>query len=238
LLLKFIDAKEPLSVQVHPDAGMAAEVETDGGKHEAWVVLASGDGGRLLLGTREGVTHVELAKVAHTAAVEGLLHAFRPEVGDAVNVPAGTVHAIGPELVLFEIQQNADVTYRLYDWGRDRETQVDKALAAAARGQESIGAVGVQQPEAIAGGGEWLLRTPHFRLRRFHASMPATLGTEGTFKIMTVIQGGGILGWRSGGVHRPLQLRAGDTALVPACTETVFLSPAGEWDFFWIDAGV
>ncbi len=238
LLLKFIDAQEPLSVQVHPDAAMASEVETDAGKNEAWIVLQSGEGGRILLGTREGVTHEELAKVAHTAAVEELLHAFRPQVGEAIYVPAGTVHAIGPEVVLFEIQQNADVTYRLYDWGRARETQIDKGLAAAARGRANSEAAGVQQAESIAGGGEWLLRTPHFRVRRFRASVPATLGTEGTVKILTVIRGGGMLGWRSGGVHRPLPMRAGDTTLIPACTETVFLSPAGELEFFWADTGV
>ncbi|MHC5071041.1 MAG: type I phosphomannose isomerase catalytic subunit [Planctomycetota bacterium] len=251
LLVKFIDAADRLSVQVHPDAAMASaaakatgatgategNVAADGGKHEAWVVLASGEGGRIILGTKPGVTQEELAKVAHTAAVEDLLHAFRPQVGEAIYIPAGTIHTVGPDVVLFEIQENSDITYRLYDWGRPRETQVDQALAATAQAQENSVPAGVQQAERIAGGGEWLLRTRHFRVRRFKTGVPATLGTEGRFKILTGIGGVGMLGWRSGGAHPPLHVRPGDTALIPACAETVFLSPSGNWEFLWSDGG-
>lgn len=239
LLLKFIDATEALSVQVHPDPVVAGD-KADGGKHEGWIVLVSTAQGRIILGTRQGVTQEQFAEVAHTADVEGLLHAFRPQVGQAIYVPAGTVHAIGPELVLFEIQQNSDVTYRLYDWGRERETQVARGLAAMAtarRSQETTLKAGIQKPEKIPGGGEWLLKTPYFRVRRFTTTTPATLGTEGAFKVLTTMRGGGMVGWRSGGAHPPLHTRTGDTMLVPACTETVFLSPTGSWEFFWSDAG-
>lgn len=239
LLLKFIDATEALSVQVHPDPVVAGE-SSDGGKHEGWIVLVSSAQGRIIVGTKPGVSQEQFAEVAHTDAVENLLHAFRPQAGQAIYVPAGTVHAIGPELVLFEIQQNSDVTYRLYDWGRERETHVARGLAAVAqarRSRDTTIPAGVQKPEQIPGGGEWLLKTRHFRVRRFKTSIPATLGTEGAFKVLTTLRGGGMLGWRSGGAHPPLHLRTGDTLLVPACTETVFLSPTGDWEFFWSDAG-
>lgn len=239
LLLKFIDATESLSVQVHPDPTVT-DGNADGGKHEGWIVLESSARGRLILGTRSEVTQEQFAQVAHTADVEQLLHSFRPEVGEAIYIPAGTVHAIGPELVLFEIQQNSDVTYRLYDWGRRRETHVARALAAVARARDNQAATvpaGVQKVEQIPGGGEWLLRTRYFRVRRFRPGTPVTLGTEGAFKVLTTLRGGGMLGWRSGGAHPPLQLRTGDTLLIPACTETVFLSPTGDWEFLWSDAG-
>ncbi len=74
-------------------------------------------------------------------------------------------------------------------------------------------------------------------MRRFKPSIPATLGTEGAFKVLTTLSGGGMLGWRSGGAQPPLHLGTGDTLLIPACTETVFLSPTGDWDFLWSDAG-
>lgn len=236
LLLKFIDAKDALSVQVHPDDEQA-RAANDSGKSEAWIVLSRGEQGRIILGLREGVTAEEFAKVAHTADVEGVLHAFRPEVGDAIYVPAGTVHAIGPDVVLFEIQQNSDVTYRLYDWGRPRETHVEQALAAVRGTGGRHEAAGIQQAEPIPGGGEWLLRTEHFQVRRYKTGHPQTLGTEGSYKVVTVLGGTGILGWRSKGDHPPVVLRAGDTALVPACIGDVFLSPSGELDFLWSGPG-
>ena len=233
LLIKYIDAADRLSVQVHPDDAQARE-QDDSGKTEAWVVLHAGPNARIVRGLQPGVTRTQFEAVAHTAAVEPLLHAFTPRTGDAVFVPHGTVHAIGPDVVLYEIQQNSDLTYRIYDWGRPRETHLQQALRAMLFDQPPAATV---TPEPIAGGGEWLIRHELFRVRRLPIEAPAVLGTEGICKILTVTKGRGTLGWRSGGRHEPLHLRPGDTVLIPAATGSVFLSPVGPLTVLWADPG-
>jgi len=234
LLIKFIDAADRLSVQVHPDDEMVRG-EKDSGKSEAWVVIGKGDGAQLTCGLRPGVSLDQFEAVAHTDEVEELLNSFEPEVGDAVYVPAGTVHAIGPNVVVFEVQQNSDVTYRFYDWGRSRETHVDKALQAArmvAKDSEAVqgGVVCVEE--------EWLFRNEFFTTRRSTFDAPVSLGTEGSFKVLTVVAGKGTLGWHSGGAEPPLPVCQGDTVLVPANTDIVFLSPIGEMDVLVCGPGV
>ena len=233
LLIKFIDARKALSVQVHPDDEQARS-EGDGGKNEAWLVLEAGAEARIVRGFADGVTREQFAAVASTEAVESLLHSFRPEVGDCVHLPAGTVHALGPDVVVLEVQQNSDVTYRIWDWGRPRETHVEKALAVA---RVEGGEQATVAPEPIDQHSEWLVRDEHFRVRRFRLPAVGTLGTEGSFKVMTVLKGRSTLGWHSGGEDPPLIVGPGDTVLIPACTGTVFLSPIGGLEAIWCDAG-
>lgn len=230
LLLKFIDARDALSVQVHPDDEQA-RAEKDGGKDEAWLVLHSGPTARIIRGFRPGVQREQFAAVAHTQAVEQLLWAFRPEPGDCVHVPPGTVHAIGPDVVVFEVQQNSDVTYRLYDWGRSREVHVQKAIAVTSMEPRPVRADRpVTSARCLDDGGVELVATPSFRLRRYALQRPFTLPTDGTFATITVLAGRGMLGWRSGGDDAPIHLAPGDTVLVPGCLEGVFLSPIGRLD--------
>ncbi|MBL9080148.1 MAG: class I mannose-6-phosphate isomerase [Planctomycetes bacterium] len=237
LLLKFIDAREALSVQVHPDDAQAAG-EGDSGKDEAWLVLHAGPQARIIRGLRPGVDAAAFRQHAHTAAVEGMLWAFAPRPGDVVHIPPGTVHAIGPDVVVFEVQQNSDVTYRLYDWGRPREVHVQKALAVArTEAPAAMADRPVVAPSALPDGGQLLAATPHFRLRRYLPARPLTLATDGAFATLTVLGGRGMLGWRSGGDDVPLPIAAGDTVLVPACVEHVYLSPIGRLDVAVTDPG-
>jgi mannose-6-phosphate isomerase len=233
LLIKFIDAREALSVQVHPDDDQAA-VEGDGGKAEAWVVLDAGERARIIRGVRPGTSREQFAAVAQTAAVEDLLLAFVPRAGDAVAVPPGVVHAIGPDVVLYEIQQNSDLTYRLYDWGRPRDLHLDAGLRAA---RFDVPAETTVTPPPAEHGVQWLFANPHFTLRRVEVGEPLTLATEDTFKVATVVRGRGTLGWRSRGEDLPLALGPGDTVLVPACTGNVFLSPVGGMTVLWAGPG-
>lgn len=235
LLLKFLDASDALSLQVHPDDARAA-ADGDGGKTEAWVVLEVGERGRIVRGFREGVTREQFAAVAGTPAVEPLLCSFRPEIGDCIFVPAGTVHAVGPDVAVFEVQQNSDLTWRLYDWGRPREVHVEKALAVAevhcGEGQERV------TPRRLPDGGEELLRAPQFRLRRYRLEHRATWDTDDGFLIVTVLRGRGMLGWHSGGDDAPLPLAPGDSVLVPAATPQVFVSPIGTLEVLLTDPGI
>ena len=236
LLRTFIDAREALSVQVHPNDEQA-KGEDDSGKDEAWLVLHAGPDARIIRGLRPGVRREQFAAVAHTPAVEQLLWSFRPRVGDCVHVPPGTVHAIGPDVVVFEVQQNSDVTYRLYDWGRPREVHVQKALAVTEVGGPDGADRPVVAPGALPDGGVQLLATPHFRLRRYQLQRPFTLATNGAYATVSVMSGRGMLGWRSGGNDAPLPLGPGDTALVPASVENIFLSAIGRLDVVVADPG-
>jgi mannose-6-phosphate isomerase len=137
LLLKILDARDVLSVQVHPDDATAERLhEPDVGKTEMWHVLSYEPGAELICGLYPDVTRERFAKVADSADVEDLMIRFQVEDGTSVFVPAGTVHAIGAGIVLAEIQQNSDITYRLYDWGRvapdgkPRQLHVEKAMEA------------------------------------------------------------------------------------------------------------
>ncbi|RLT38680.1 MAG: AI-2E family transporter [Chloroflexi bacterium] len=134
LLIKLLDANDWLSVQVHPDDAYALAHEGEYGKTEMWVVLHAQPGAELIYGLKAGVTHAQFAQAVDEKRVEELLHRVAVGKGDVVFVPAGTVHALGPGIVVAEIQQNSDATYRIYDWGRTgtdgrpRPLHVDKAL--------------------------------------------------------------------------------------------------------------
>src|SRR5690606_36012819 len=129
------------------------------------LVLRAGPSARIGRGLRPGVEDAAFRRDAHTAAVEPMLWSFAPSVGDVVHIPPGTIHALGPEVLVFEVQQNSDLTYRLYDWGRPREVHVQKALAVARTANGAHGAVEgrpVVAPTGLPDGGELLIATPHF----------------------------------------------------------------------------
>lgn len=130
-LVKFLFTTEKLSVQVHPGDDYARRHHGSPGKTEMWYVLAAGPGARIAAGFREPLTPEQARAAAVSGEIEGLLQWFEARPGDTFFIPAGTVHAIGPGLALCEIQQNSDVTYRLYDYGRPRELHLDQALAVS-----------------------------------------------------------------------------------------------------------
>ena len=141
LLFKLLDANQPLSVQVHPSDAHAARTHPgETGKTEMWYILHAEPGAEVILGLAPGVDPATLRNAASAGRIEQLLNRVAVRPGDAVLVPAGTIHAILPGVVLAEIQQSSDITYRLYDWGRPgpedggRELHVEQALAAAGVG--------------------------------------------------------------------------------------------------------
>lgn len=126
LLIKIIDAKENLSVQVHPDEEVAAKFD-DEAKSEAWFSLSEGS---IYAGLEEDVNLQDFKKGLKKNRVEPLLNKLSLKAGDVIDLPAGRVHAICGGSLLYEIQQNSDTTYRLFDWGRDRELHLEKGLEA------------------------------------------------------------------------------------------------------------
>jgi mannose-6-phosphate isomerase len=128
LLIKLLDANRWLSVQVHPKDDYALRHEGEFGKTEMWVVLHAEPGAELIYGFRRGVTRDAYAAVLGTERSADDLHRVAVQAGDVIFVPAGAIHALGPGIIVAEIQQNSDTTYRIYDWGRPRPLHLEQAL--------------------------------------------------------------------------------------------------------------
>lgn len=128
LLVKLLFPNEKLSVQVHPDDAQAQAIGQPRGKTECWYVLEAEPGASVALGLKEGVTIDKIAASVADGTMESLMEWVPVQVGDMLYVDAGTVHAIGPGLVLLETQQTSDITYRLYDYGRPRELHLEQGL--------------------------------------------------------------------------------------------------------------
>ena len=131
LLLKLLFTTQPLSIQVHPDDSFAQSIGIAHGKAEAWYVLAAKPGAKVALGLKRKLTSRELRTSIDEGSIAGLVQWHDVAKDDVIYVPAGTIHALGAGLVIAEIQQRSDTTFRLYDFGRQRELHVDQAVAAA-----------------------------------------------------------------------------------------------------------
>jgi mannose-6-phosphate isomerase len=130
LLLKVLFAKEKLSVQVHPDDKMAQKYGEPRGKTECWYALAAEPGAQVALGIKPGVSLEQVEEGIHAGTLEQSLNVLSVSPKDMIFVDAGTVHAIWPGAILLETQQNCDLTYRMYDYGRPRELHIEKSLEA------------------------------------------------------------------------------------------------------------
>jgi mannose-6-phosphate isomerase len=131
LLIKTIFAREKLSVQVHPDDKMAQKYGEPRGKTECWYALAAEPGAKVAVGVKPGTTLSQIEEEIQAGTLEASLSALPVEAGDMIYVDAGTIHAIWPGSILLETQQNCDLTYRMFDYGRPRELHIPKSLEAA-----------------------------------------------------------------------------------------------------------
>jgi mannose-6-phosphate isomerase len=131
LLLKLLFTSQPLSIQVHPDDAFARSIGLPNGKTEAWYVLSAAPDAEVALGLKERLTSQQLRQAADDGSIAGLVVWHAVAQGDTILVPAGTIHAIGAGLVIAEIQQRSDATFRLYDHGRQRELHIEDAIAVA-----------------------------------------------------------------------------------------------------------
>ncbi|MGZ3409049.1 MAG: class I mannose-6-phosphate isomerase [Xanthobacteraceae bacterium] len=134
LLLKILFTSQPLSIQVHPNDAYAHSIGLTNGKTEAWHVLRANPGAKVALGLREHLTPQQLRTAIDDGSIADLIDWQAVSSGDTIFVPAGTIHAIGAGLVIAEIQQRSDATFRLFDFGRGRELQIDDAIAVADAG--------------------------------------------------------------------------------------------------------
>ena len=138
LLLKLLFTSQPLSIQVHPDDAYAQSIGLPNGKTEAWYVLSAAPEAKVALGLKRRLTPQQLRHAADDGSIADLVVWQAVSAGDAIFVPAGTIHAIGAGLVIAEIQQRSDATFRLFDHGRGRELHIENAIAVADAGPAGI----------------------------------------------------------------------------------------------------
>lgn len=231
LLLKFLDAHEMLSVQVHPSDRQKDFIpEGEHSKTEAWVVLKAGTESRIYAGLKSGTTAENLRQSITNGAVEDHLSYFTPKPGDAVFLPAGTVHALGGDIVVFEVQQNSDVTFRLYDWnhidtktGQPRALQVDQALACIDFTQGAASPVIPEVVTIVPAEREQLFNCEHFGLWRLRGELPFTIGAMDLPRVLVCLEGNGML--EHAGIL--YAVRKGDVFLLPAVVGVCAFRPKG-----------
>lgn len=224
LLIKLLDCQDWLSVQVHPNDQQAAQMVGPGelGKTEAWHVLKADQGAKLISGTRQGVQPDELARAILAGNVADLTHEQAVQAGETLMVPAGTLHALGPGLLIYEVQQTSDTTYRVYDWDRPasagRELHLEQSAQVARPGQ-----AGFTPAQADAPPARELTRCEYFVLERLHGPQAGDTAAQ-TPHILTIIDGEAVLTVAS----ESQRLGLHDTVLLPAALGEYEL--AGEFE--------
>lgn len=232
LLLKFLDAHEMLSVQVHPsDDPSELNSAGDTAKTEAWVVIEAEKGSQIYAGLKSGTTACILRESLHDGTIAEHLVSVSPKSGDAIFIPGGTVHALGNDVMVFEVQQNSDVTYRLYDWGHiDLETkeprpiQVDQAFACIKFGASDSGLVEPRVETTEPNLREKLFDCPAFSLWRVVGTDKFIVGAAAEPRVLVGIEGSGQI------MHNitPYALGKGDVWLLPAEAGECAFQPNGE----------
>jgi mannose-6-phosphate isomerase len=229
LLLKFLDAHEMLSVQVHPTAANTDLLPAgETAKTEAWVVLEATTTSRIYSGLEPGTTPENLRQAVAKGTVADRLAYFTPKPGDAVFIPAGTVHTLGDDVVVFEIQQNSDVTFRLYDWGhvdsktgKPRELEVDQALACINYKNGSAGLVSPMIEARTPVNRGRLFNCEFFRLWRLQGESPFIVGAAGEPRVLVCLEGAGQLE-RNGSTYIVVK---GEVWLLPAAVGACAFHP-------------
>jgi mannose-6-phosphate isomerase len=230
LLLKLLDVRQRLSVQVHPSdvyRGLIPSGET--GKTEAWVVLESGSGARIFAGLKPGVTAPRLRAAIADGTVADELAEFAPLPGDAVLIPAGTVHSLA-DVVVFEIQQNSDVTFRIYDWNhidprtlQRRPLQVEKAMACIDFEQIALMPLTPRTLERRPVLREKLIDCEQFAATRISGREPFVVGRADTPRVLVCLAGKGHLEYAG----RTYTFSRGQVLLSPAVVGECLCRPHG-----------
>jgi mannose-6-phosphate isomerase len=228
LLAKFIDAADNLSVQVHPNDAYAHTVEAATGFHgktEAWYILRVAPGADLIHGLAQASSRDQLAGALADGSLLSLLRRVPVHAGDTIFVPAGTIHAINAGIMLFEIQQKSDLTYRVYDYdrrdeqGRPRALHIERALDVTSY---DAAPPAIIEPRRLDGARTQLVSCPYFAMERLDLVTPLATATDiGSFEILTAIDGAARLAWADG----EQRLARGESIVLPASLGSYQLAP-------------
>jgi mannose-6-phosphate isomerase len=230
LLVKYIDAHQDLSVQVHPDDEKGRRLAGDSGKTETWVILDAEPGSLIYAGLQQGVDRSEFAAAIRSGRVEPLLHRIEPKAGDCILIESGTVHAIGAGVLLAEIQETSDATFRVYDWGRvgpdgkPRALHIEQALESIDFERGPVKPI-APRVELLPGAGkrEHLSRSDYFALERLEISQPVPVGRSDRFTILMSLAGS----FDVRHVAEPVRVEFGQTVLLPAAVSPGEIVPQG-----------
>ena len=230
LLFKYIDARDHLSVQVHPDDAQAQELERyPFGKTEAWYVLHADPGASLVHGFRRPLDEAVVRDALARGTLTDLLAFVPVQPGDVLFVPAGLVHAIGKGIVLAEIQQNSDTTYRFYDWdrrddaGQPRELHVEQSLRVSHLDAPAAHTVPALMIDQAGWSRAFLVACRYFALERWHVSrtVPAP-APAGKFHIVSSLSGEAQIAY---GQDEIVTVAHGQTLFVPAALGAYQIRP-------------
>lgn len=214
LLIKILFPDDKLSVQVHPDDAQAQAAGQTRGKTECWYVLEAEPGAAVALGLKSGVGAAEVAASVADGTMEELLEQVTVSVGDMLFVDAGTVHAIGPGVVLLETQQTSDITYRLYDYGRPRELHLEQGIAVIKAKTEA----GKVKPHMMDGFVR-LIEQKYFIVDRFDlASCEVKIANDDPACLVSLFGSGTIKS-----THGTTELKAGQAVVLPQNTGEVIV---------------
>lgn len=233
LLIKFIDAREWLSIQVHPDDELAWKRNMPNGKTEMWYVLEADENARLISGFSKKVTQQQYLRYLQDKKLPELLNYEPVKAGDVFFMPAGRIHALGPGILLTEIQQTSDATYRIYDWdrvdsnGRGRELHTEQALAAI---DYNVYPDYRTRYSARINETSELVSCPYFTTNLLELAQPLQKDYEelDSFVIYICLEGGMILKYDG---DEKIALRKGEVVLLPASLDRVELFPDGKVKF-------
>lgn len=221
LLIKFLDANENLSVQVHPSPAYAATHPEAHLKTESWYILEAEPGSVIYKGIKPGVTRADFERHIADGTVVSDLISIPAVVGDCHNLPSGTCHALGAGVLVAEVQTPSDTTFRVFDWGRTgRELHVKQSLECIdfTPSQADLDALRTARLTAHAPGGR-LVKTEFFTIDELRVPAGASVPMRGCV-VVIVLRGGGAVDWPAGRAV----VNAGRTMLVPASTSAVFRS--------------
>jgi mannose-6-phosphate isomerase len=231
LLVKFIDAHQALSVQVHPSDELARRMTGDNGKTETWVILAADPGSLIYCGLKEGIGPDDLRHSVESGQVERCLHRFEARPGDNILIRAGTVHSIGAGVLLLEIQEMSDTTFRVFDWNRVDAEGKARPLHISEAMKSIDFALGPVNPWVSAaceaeGGGtcEQLAQSPYFALQRLRFHRPVRVGNHDRFTILVGLDGSAELRHE----RNRVRLEFGQTLLLPAAMGPCEIVPEGD----------
>jgi mannose-6-phosphate isomerase len=217
LLAKFLFTEQALSVQVHPDDEYGRLHENSPGKTEMWHILRAAPGARIAMGLREPVSKERLRAAAESGEIEQLLNWVEVKPGDTFHIPAGTIHAIGGGIALCEIQQNSDITYRLYDYGRPRDLHLDRGI--------DVSIAAPWRPAPLPSG--FIAHCDYYAVRLLDLRSPAThTPAEAGFEILIVLEGSGLIAGQSfhAGQAWHIQPVAGPFEIAPAAPARFLLA--------------
>lgn len=229
LLIKFIDAAENLSIQLHPNDKIAKEKHNSFGKTEMWYIMQADEGAELILGFKEAITKAEYSKLVNTNRLPDSLNRVKVNVGDSFIIPPGLIHAIGEGIVLAEVQQTSDVTYRIYDWDREtesgekRELHNDLALEAVDLSGENEHKIDY---EVILNSTSELISNKYFKTNIIEVNhkIEVDYSAKDCFVILMGVEGQSIISLDNGNSE---VLKQGETLLVPALFTKIEIKSVG-----------